>query len=307
MSHFCVVVCLDDTNETLAAAQPPDALVNERLEAVLAPWDENREMPPYRRYEDGGPEDYWLYQSLRQADENNRNGTGIQPYKPGEFSWSSEFSKQTPDEQRAEIARKAALFRTLPEPVTWEAVLDIGKILYPDDADEKLLIDGDRAYTMSTYNPESKFDYWRIGGRWGGHFTRKADSNGSPFLLPEKSWDSPDRFAFFSCDGGPKRVLDLTACRDKAAEEAVKTYQEYHGLVDHLPEAQPWSAFTVKIDDGSGYTIEQARKDYRTQPRMQAVQGTDFQWGTTRLPSSASTRTSTPSGRGPEQFSASPW
>lgn len=234
MTHFSVIVCLDDKDGLLARAAVvekdfPGAIrsaVESRLETVLAPWDENSEVTPYRSYEDGGPEDYYLYRMLKQASEDERNGTGILPYEPDAIGWSSNSSKSTPGEQRVEIARKAALFRSLPEPVTWEAVIDIGKILYPDDNDDEgLLIDEEnnsRAYKMSTYNPESKWDYWRIGGRWGGYFTRKADSDGTSFLLPEKGWDSPDKFGFSSADAAPKGLLDLAAMREKAADEAVR-------------------------------------------------------------------------------------
>lgn len=288
MTHFSVIVCLDDKDGLLARAAVaekdfPGAIrsaVESQLEAVLAPWDENSEAVPYRDYEDGGPEDHWVYQTLKEAGENERNGTGILPYEPDALGWSSNSSKSTPDEQRVEIARKAALFQSLPEPVTWEAVIDMSKILYPDD-DAGLLIDEEddsRAYRMSTYNPESKWDYWRIGGRWGGYFTRKADSDGASFLLPEKGWDSPDKFGFSSADAAPKGLLDLAAQRQQAADAAVKAYQGYHALVDHLPEALPWRVFADNISEGNGYTIGQARQEYQAQPRVRAVQGTDWAW-----------------------------
>jgi hypothetical protein len=288
VSHFKVIVCLDDRDGALARAvtvgkEFPGAVrsaVENKLETLLAPYDENREAAPYRSYEEGGPEEYWLYRTLKQADEDERNGTGILPYKPDQVGWSSNSSKQTTNEQKVEIARKASLFRSLPEPVTWEAVIDMGKIIYPDeDSSEWPAIDeNDRAYKMSTYNPESKWDWWSIGGRYGARLSYRPEHAGE-IVFFERSWDSPtENVGLLRCDGGRKGALDLDAVRDDAAKAAVKIYREYHALVDHLPEALPWRVFADNISEGNGYTIGQAREEYRAQPRVVAVQGTDLVW-----------------------------
>lgn len=298
MSHFSVVVCLGDEDGKLArAAQAaqgnfPDGagipaldgpallrrVINERLESVMAPWDENREMEPYRDYEKGEPGEYWLYRSLKRADEDDRNGTGILPHKPDEAGWSSSSSKKTPSEQAMQIAKEAAVFRSLPKPPTWESPLDALAILYPDDESEKLFVDGDRAYSMSTYNPDSKWDYWRIGGRWGGYFTRKPDSDSASVILPEKGWDSPGKFGFYGCDAGPKSMLDLGQMREKGAEKARENYEGYHAIMDSLPEGKPWAEFRAQVEAGA-IDINLARNLYHEQPRVKALHGTDFQYG----------------------------
>lgn len=294
MSHFSVTVCLGDEDGALARAAAVQAngfrptyvgdesslrrIVEARLEPVLAPYDENLEVTPYRDYEEGGPEEYWLYRSLKRAVEDEANGTGIKPYNPGMIGWSTAESKETPDEQRMKIAKEAALFRTLPEPVTWDSLRDVYGLLYPGEEDDFPEIDeNDRAYKMSTYNPDSKWDYWRVGGRWGGNFTCRPES-ALEVIGTEKGWDSPGDIPLLRCDGGRKGALDLAAMREDAAEAARKTYREYHSIVDSLPEARPWSAFWARLEDGSGYTIDQARADYRSQPRVQAMDGTDFRW-----------------------------
>ena len=286
MSHFSVVVCLEDKDGTLARAVTVErdgfqgvirGAVEHRLTGVLAPYDENLEVDPYRDYEDGGPEDYWLYRSLKTAVEDERNGTGIKPYKPDEIGWSSSSSKETPDDQRVEIAKRAALFRTLPEPATWESLKDAYELLYPGESGDFPEVDPEdnRAYRMTTSNPDSKWDYWRIGGRWGGKVAYRAEC-ALEVIHAERGWDSPDDIPLLRCDGGPKRALDLAVMRDEAGEAARKTYREYHSLVDALPEARPWSAFRARLEDGSGYTIDRARAEYHSQPRVRALQGTDF-------------------------------
>ena len=48
------------------------------------------------------------------------------------------------------------------------------------DPDDMLLLDEQGLYTLSTYNPRSKWDYWIIGGRWNGAIRNapRDDGNG---------------------------------------------------------------------------------------------------------------------------------
>jgi hypothetical protein len=202
MSHFSVVVCIDDPA---------------RLETVMEPWSENLETEPYRRYEEGGPAEFWAVKALREHEGLN------------------------PDDAT----------------LTWAQVAEAHNRRY-DDSEKPMLTDEDgRAYTMSTRNPQSKWDWWTIGGRWAGYFVTRQGGR---------------------CDQGRKADLDLGALRAVKAAEARETYAQWVKLTDGLPDALPWSVFADNVSEGSGYTIEQAREEYHSQPRIQAVRGTDFQW-----------------------------
>lgn len=220
MSHFTVVVCTDDPKH---------------LDAIMAPWDENREVDPYRDYEKDSPASYWAVDSLRKNEGLN------------------------PDDAT----------------LTWAQVAEAANRRYPDE-NPLMVDDAGRAYTMSTYNPESRWDYWRIGGRWGGYFPYR-DGCAAQVLKPARGWDSPD-IKPRHCDGGPKSALDLAALREEKATEARKLYAEWKELVKGTPDALPWSVFADNISPEHGYTIEQAREEYHSQPRVQAIKGTDFQW-----------------------------
>lgn len=222
MSHFSVVVCIDDPS---------------KLEAALAPFDENLEVEAYRDYESGEPKDYWAVNRLRE--ENGLN----------------------PDDAT----------------LTWAQVAEAFNARYPDEGEPMLVAEDGRAYTMSTRNPEAKWDYWRIGGRWGGYF-RYRDGERDHVIKPERDWDSPDAIHPRSCDGGQKSALDLDALREAKAEEARETYAKFHALVAGTPEARPWSEFVELTDKVEGYTIERAREEYHSQPRVGALRGSDFQW-----------------------------
>lgn len=221
VSHYSVVVCLSD----------PD-----KLKDVLAPFDENLDVEPYRDYEKGDPKDFWAVTVLREESGLNLDDATL----------------------------------------TWAQVAEAYNARYSDD-DQMLVDDSGRAYTISTYNPESKWDYWRVGGRWGGYFRVRPGCE-AQVIKPERGWDSPDLVLANACDGGPKAALDLAALREAKADEARKTYAEFHALVAGTPEARPWSEFVDLLDKVEGYTIDQARSEYHSQPRVEALKGSDFRW-----------------------------
>src|SRR5262249_46470856 len=78
------------------------------------------------------------------------------------------------------------------------------------------------------------------------------------------------------CDGGRKRAIDLDGMRKAAAEKARSTYAGWLAAVEGTPAARPWREFVDLVGKVEDYTIDQAREEYRTQPRLQALNGTDF-------------------------------
>lgn len=262
MSHFSVVVCVEH----------PD-----KLEAALAPFDENMDVEPYPDYEEGAPEDFWLYRSLKGAAAHYEAGTGIVPYQPDGLGWSTAWSKDTPEVQRQKQRGDMEIFRSLPNPVTWADLVKLHNERYSDDDEPLSLSEDGRAYTMSTRNPNSKWDYWRIGGRWGGYFRYREECR-DQVIKPERGWDSPETITGDACDGGPKSALNFDALRDAKAAEARKEWAAFHTLVASTPEARPWPEFAEMVDKIEGYTIQQARQEYHSQPRVEALKGSDFQW-----------------------------
>jgi len=125
-------------------------------------------------------------------------------------------------------------------------------------------------------NPQAKWDWWVVGGRWGGNFPYHAEHEAA-VIKPERGWSSPD-IKPLHCDGGPKYALNLDKLRADKENQARATYTEWAKLTGHTPEALPWKVFTENISEGNGYTIQQAREEYHSQPRIKALEGTDFQW-----------------------------
>lgn len=249
MTHFTVLVCADGPDD---------------VERLLAPYDENLEVTPYRSYEEGSPADHWLYRRYRQ-------------------DW--EKALKTPEGQDKELEARARTFLRLSDPPSWEEIawLVNGN---REAGDSELLVDKDlpggnsRAYTMSTYNPSSKWDWYAIGGRWGGSFrylTGCAEQVLNADRGPAASWEAP-RITPLHCDGGPVRALDLQATREEAAGKVRLDLKKWTALVAGTPEAKSWAQHQAMLDSVPGYTIDQARADYHAQPRVQALRGSDFEW-----------------------------
>lgn len=276
MSHYTVMVCLPGTVTDIDAA----------ISLAMAPYDENMTVEPRRDYEEGGPEDHWFVSSIRRNAEHLREGTGVKPYDPdGFFSYSSDRSKKTPDEQRAEFAEWAALEPQLDNPVTWPTVAKLHNERYDheerdEDGDlnrEMLHVDDDgRAYTWTTYNPESKWDWYQIGGRWSEYFIASAvvmseatDVDYNRLVFGERAYGLPKDFqrhpGRVGCDGGPKFLLDFEALREKAGVEADERYSRYEKLVSEHGTAKPWSHF-YGLAEVTALDWEAARAQYGEQP-----------------------------------------
>ena len=250
MTHFTVLVCAHDPEE---------------LETLLAPYDENMEAPPRREYVEGQPQDYWLYKSYRE-------------------DW--EKALKTPEGQDKELEARARMFLKLSDPPTWAEIAWLANTAYPDDG--RMYLDEDmpggaRAYTMTTYNPASKWDWYSVGGRWAGSLRYKPGCADQVLNADEGQsesgfgWD-PRTVSALHCDGGPKRALDLEGTRAEAAATARKRREEWQQVITGTPEAMSWAGFRARVDSEPGYTIEQAREDYAAQPRVQALKDTDFRW-----------------------------
>lgn len=294
MSHFVVLVAMDPT------ADPSTELAR-----LLHPYDETREdIPEYRSYEDAKrAEQYWLYTSLRRTANEvaNNDRSSIRPYKPNEIGWSSAYDKDRTEEQQwADMQKEAEQFKAFSNPPTWPEVIEYANNRwYPEGEDEdnrqsilRYDEEKDQAYTYSTYNPDSKWDWYQVGGRWSGYFPVKQPldmDQADQLIQGQRSWTNEDQpREAWTVDGGPIRLLDLDLLRDRKGTEAGERYDAYQALVQDLPEALPYRVFA---EDAQGIveltenrqeisdTWDRARKAYQSQPRVRAARESErFKW-----------------------------
>lgn len=206
MTHYTVLVCLNDPEE---------------LDNILAPYDENKDVEPYRNYLGGSPIDFYEVEYLRKEG-------GLNPDN---------------------------------ETLTWQQIADAYNSKCERE-EAKIYLDEDgNPYEMTTYNPQSKWDWWTIGGRWGGSFPYKTYDDRLIFETPTE----PDR-----CDGGPKGLLDLSRMRREASESAAARYDEFRTIIRGTSPPIPWSDFVRRIGDKE-ITIDQARQEYNGQESIQKL------------------------------------
>ncbi len=152
---------------------------------------------------------------------------------------------------------------------------------YPDDGGDRYRVEDGRIERFSTYNPDSKWDYWRIGGRWAGSLRLKEGAQG--FRAP-LSWewsfpgDEQDPPTEGYVDQAVKADVDIKAMRDEAERRARARYAQFEGLLAEHGEWVPWSAIIDKYADDR----DKAREEYNAQPMViaakEALAGGSFFW-----------------------------
>lgn len=208
MSHFTVLV------------------IGEDPEALLAPYDENIDVEPYRRYEDDAtPKDRWDFASL---------------IKSG----------------------------ALTEAATWQEYVEACNAKYEtgEDSSEYLRYDADtdQVYTMSTYNPRSKWDWYSLGGRWTG-FWKLTDGAASVLGKPGLMTD-PAKTGW--ADRVRKRDIDWDGMRALAEAEAISEHAKVRSALDGQPALVGWMHVREQMFPGD---IDSARRFYNSQPGMKAL------------------------------------
>lgn len=123
---------------------------------------------------------------------------------------------------------------------------------------------------------DPKWDWFVIGGRWSGYFRYKR---GMPRELrieppyPHSSLLPQEKAPPYHCDGGRVKALDLEGMRRVATDSATERYNIWERLTEGKPQALPWRSFADNISEGNGYTAQQARDEYHSQPMVQAIKG----------------------------------
>lgn len=167
---------------------------------------------------------------------------------------------------------------------TWPQVAGVWNAQYGDEG-EMLLDEDGRAYRMSTNNQRAKWDWWKVGGRWPALLRVSASHDGAAGIVRgELSWgaDEMDKLRSenpLTCDGGPKRILDLELTRGTAAARKAVAFDEFHALIKDAPAPKPWSDFLeMHKADEDAYPIERARSDFHHQPAVLALGESEFRF-----------------------------
>lgn len=163
-----------------------------------------------------------------------------------------------------------------------EDVLSLYKNEYgtADGDDENFRVVDGRIEQETTYNPDSKWDYYRTGGRWGGSLTVKAGVTPTPVAT---GWDSPEEVPERGTDVARKDEIDFGRMRREAEEAATRTWEKYSSVAasydvegtftfDEMWESAEAEAATGDARRALG---DAARKAYWDQPLIMALKEAD--------------------------------
>jgi hypothetical protein len=97
------------------------------------------------------------------------------------------------------------------------------------DGDERYRVVDGKFQRETTYNPDSKWDWYQVGGRWTGGLLLKQGSEGvtgAPGVMTEPNFD-PDY-----ADQAFKRDIAIDAMRQHREDEAQVTWSKWQAIVD---------------------------------------------------------------------------
>jgi hypothetical protein len=146
---------------------------------------------------------------------------------------------------------------------------------------------GEVVKTIDRTNPDRKWDWYTVGGRWNGFFKLKPHTVGvlgKPGLQTmDDDYEPPtgDRRTAEEADRADvcmKGDIDIEGMRDEASEQANKRYSMYDTATYGTPEALSWQAMQVKHQTGMmesdgvpAVDWKTAREEYAEQPRIKAL------------------------------------
>lgn len=130
--------------------------------------------------------------------------------------------------------------------------------------------DGELIKAIDRTNPNKKWDWWQVGGRWTGFFKLKDGTAGELGDRSMLDTSEDTREAERLADIASKGDVDFAAMRDKAGAEAGIQWDACRAIVGDQTW-EPWDAVYVRLNSDS----EAARNAYWSQPSIVALKQAD--------------------------------
>lgn len=129
-------------------------------------------------------------------------------------------------------------------------------------------------YQVSTYNPNSKWDWYQLGGRWAGTFLLRSDRliRGAAPIDFSWGWSEEEKAEKLASgnwtDQAYKGDVDWVGTVDAAEARARTEYEKYEGVVAGLEVPPTWKAMLEK--HGTEH-IDDARAEFDSYPWVRAL------------------------------------
>lgn len=279
MSHFTVLVIGDDPRQQMEK------------------YSETKEVEPYKDYVDMAPPDHvdreWCFEvdwaiTVEARDAwVEKHGIETAPedmdYKEYEEHFRSDEFNEFKDSFDPSFD---------PNNPSREDLERIAELLSRED--RKAEVDEVGLFRWSTYNPDSKWDWYSLGGRWRGFFMVKEDVE-MDYGMVDKASDlitedgthlaiGGESGAFgneakFQADQALAGDIDWEAMREAERGFANEAYDEYEEAIKGTVPIIEFEEYLRKHDidpdaqrsDGDKEALEQARKEYHAQERVKAL------------------------------------
>lgn len=127
--------------------------------------------------------------------------------------------------------------------------------------------DGEVVEAIDRTNPDKKWDWYQVGGRWSGHFLLKPGCSGEH---GQRSWmmrDEPKDPR--RCDRARKGDIDIAGMRDEAGERAALRWEKMADARRDASAGNQWESWK-EVTGRLGYGQE-ARDLYNNQPAIVAM------------------------------------
>lgn len=126
---------------------------------------------------------------------------------------------------------------------------------------------GNLVKAVNRTNPNKKWDWWVVGGRWSGFLKLKPGRSGAvggPGLLGAHFAKGADR-----ADQAKKGDIDFAGMRDEAGAKAGARWDHAHAIIGEQTW-EAWPAVRDRLKD-----IDAAREFYHGQPAIKALKAAD--------------------------------
>lgn len=125
--------------------------------------------------------------------------------------------------------------------------------------------DGNVVKCIDRTNPNKKWDWWQLGGRWSGHLRVKEGAlafHGHPGLAGARSSDHR-----LAADQALVRDVDFDTPRAEARSKAYALWDKVHAVVSRHPPFEDWDTVRARYPGA----LDDARDFYWAQPAIAAL------------------------------------
>ena len=233
MSHFTVIV------------------FGENVDDQLAPYNEDITYLPeeYKRFNDYTDE----LLSAWESGTEDRVVIDGEPY----HKWNQRFAVRDSIQQwKTSYVYPEENLQTIPIKELYSSFEEFAATRYPSET-----IDGETRYGYWS-NPEAKWDWYQVGGRWSGYFKMKPITElptglGSPGVFGNEPQPG-------TADVIYKRDVDVDGMRDDAEKEAAERWDLFTATVNGR-KWRTWKQVVSRYNLDKDGAIDKARAKYHSQ------------------------------------------